>query len=568
MTHINLVKTDNAQETIINNPPLVVSVSGKKTNPNPSEEIIEQYERFKDTTNDFTVSRKIQENRTVSQIEKSSKLLIKASKAGDLAAVKNLIKHENPDVKKNNSAALRYACKFGHTDIVKKLLKKGSDPTELESQAFRKAVRAGKEDIVDILLDHGKVDAAAQDNEAIRSACENNQIKILDKLLQNPSVDPGAKQNEAFITACKKGYVTIAEKLIDDSRVDLTETIPAALKAAITCGQEESVKLIISSFDIPGKKIDELFAYACRIGNTNIVETLIQAERKTPEGMIYNLVDPTANENAAIREAAKRGNVRVIDILLSNKQVDPGDNFNEALYMAAANGHDRAFARLMMDKRTNVADENNRALEAACEHGHSKIVRLILNVKNDYTQKPPQSFVKKDLTPGVIKEAVMNGFIDADLDSIKMNPKSSKIEVAQRLTPEKKQKDSIVSEINITKDNNVMIRKAAENGHAEIVEMLIAHGADPSANDNEALRKACQNGHVNTVKTLLKDKRVDPEALKSTPLSFAIFNGHKDVVEALVADPRIDENQAYLYLGIAKRGGNADMIKILNKRFS
>ena len=44
---------------------------------------------------------------------------------------------------------------------------------------------------------------------------------------------------------------------------------------------------------------------------------------------------------------------------------------------------------------------------------------------------------------------------------------------------------------------------AAENGHMEIVKLLIANGADVQANDNDALRDAAENGHYEIVKLLI-----------------------------------------------------------------
>jgi ankyrin repeat protein len=44
--------------------------------------------------------------------------------------------------------------------------------------------------------------------------------------------------------------------------------------------------------------------------------------------------------------------------------------------------------------------------------------------------------------------------------------------------------------------------EASDNGHLEVVKLLIAHGSDVHADDYAALRWASENGHLEVVKYL------------------------------------------------------------------
>ena len=63
-------------------------------------------------------------------------------------------------------------------------------------------------------------------------------------------------------------------------------------------------------------------------------------------------------------------------------------------------------------------------------------------------------------------------------------------------------------------ENNYAIGWASENGHFEIVKLLLSdYRVNPSADNNYAIKRASRNGHFEIVKLLLADKRVDPSVL-------------------------------------------------------
>ena len=81
------------------------------------------------------------------------------------------------------------------------------------------------------------------------------------------------------------------------------------------------------------------------------------------------------------------------------------------------------------------------------------------------------------------------------------------------------------------------LQEAAENGHAEVVTLLIAHGAwlDAQCCDSDTpLGLAARNGHLGVAKLLL---RAGADPLRSgsngTPLQLARAAGHTEIVKLL-----------------------------------
>lgn len=87
--------------------------------------------------------------------------------------------------------------------------------------------------------------------------------------------------------------------------------------------------------------------------------------------------------------------------------------------------------------------------------------------------------------------------------------------------------------------NKTALHCAAENNHAEVVAILLRHGADARATSDgawTALHIAAEKGHTDVAKLLL-DNKADCNAETAhgrTPLHWAASNGHLDVVNLLL----------------------------------
>jgi ankyrin repeat protein len=161
--------------------------------------------------------------------------------------------------------------------------------------------------------------------------------------------------------------------------------------------------------------------------------------------VINDGIDPSADNNYAIRKASEHGRLEVVKELLKDKRVDPAANINYAIENASNNGHLEVVKELLKDNRVDPSVRNNYAIVSASEYGHLEVVKELLKDK--------------------------------------------------RVDP--------------SAHNNWAIQSASKNGYLEVVkELLQDPRVDPSVNDNDATKWASLYGHSEIVNVLSKDIRV------------------------------------------------------------
>ncbi|KAG2503012.1 hypothetical protein JM18_009682 [Phytophthora kernoviae] len=112
---------------------------------------------------------------------------------------------------------------------------------------------------------------------------------------------------------------------------------------------------------------------------------------------------------------------------------------------------------------------------------------------------------------------------------------------------------------------------AAQNGHVDVVLLLLEQGADIEKTNGKgctALICAAQNGHEETVRNIL-EKGADIELATDdgyTPLIIAAQNDQAEVVQLLLekgADIEIADDNGYTSLIFAAQNGHADIVNII-----
>lgn len=112
---------------------------------------------------------------------------------------------------------------------------------------------------------------------------------------------------------------------------------------------------------------------------------------------------------------------------------------------------------------------------------------------------------------------------------------------------------------------------AANEGHTEIVKVLLDNGANIHVGDDNPLFRACSNGKFNTVKLLL-EKGADLHAKKECCLYTACMGGHYEIAEFLLEKGAVEERERdnILVLIFSNIDGNdtdryVDTVKLLIK---
>ena len=165
------------------------------------------------------------------------------------------------------------------------------------------------------------------------------------------------------------------------------------------------------------------------------------------ESLQNKQINPSTDNNYAIRRASAKGHLDVVKVLLADSRIDPSVDNNYAIRSASENGHPEVVKELLKDKRVNPADRDNYAMQWASAKGHLEVVKVLLSD----------------------------------------------------------------SRVNPSADNTYAIQLASENGHLDVVkELLKDKRVDPSAYNNYAILRASENGHLDVVKELLTDPRVEP----------------------------------------------------------
>ena len=251
-------------------------------------------------------------------------------------------------------------------------------------------------------------------------------------------------------------------------------------------------------------------------------------------------------KDLAIFKAAADGDVETLHELTEDKyHVNARDGQRRtALMFAALNGQTDA-CRILLSSGANVRLKDPRgfnALDYAAGRGHVDTVRLILQASGLTDDQHALQYA-------TLMEAAFSG------DRNRLPHNTADYAPVNNISPE---------------DQSPLII-AAGNGSADIVELLILHGADVNQINSQrqtALHWAAWNNKPATISVLLaRGAKIDAADLGgNTALMFAAQNGNQDAVSLLLengADKSMTDQKGSTAMSMAKTKGHKNISSMM-----
>ena len=150
------------------------------------------------------------------------KCLLGAAKHGNLKTFDTAVE-KHPRLDENvYFAALRIATKYGHMDIVDRILEIVGSNTKSYDAILKSAARVGNNDLIQLMIQKG----AKTINEGLNIAADAGNLDTVRFLLENNASGLG----KALESAAKKGYYDVVELLLEQGAGNLDRSAKLAEK--------------------------------------------------------------------------------------------------------------------------------------------------------------------------------------------------------------------------------------------------------------------------------------------------------------------------------------------------
>ncbi|XP_071572549.1 uncharacterized protein [Temnothorax nylanderi] len=496
-----------------------------------------------------------------------------------------------------NSTPLLFAARDGHEGIVKALLKNKADAsiaTVTSYTPLHLAAAHGHLGIVVALLKHGvDICARAQNNSTpLDCSAAGGHKEVAEVLIKN-----GAKVNAKTTTnltplhvAAMRGHTDIINLLIKNkanvnakSHGGMTPLHAAALN-----GHIDIIDLLIKSeAEIEAKAhdgIDLLIKDTSKINGKfySGMTPLHFATLSGREDTIGFLIKHKANVNTRaingftpLHTAIVEGHKGIVNLLIKNKaQIDAKDFADNTPLHIAVQAGDKEIVEILAANgaNVNVKNDNMTPLLSAIKCNYREIVEVLIasganvNAEGIKCLSLPVLAGYSDIVEILLEKTYVDMKDPANADLLHWAAGRGHTDVVNALIARGADVDAI------TYDNLTPLCFAAQEGYEEIVEILIAGGANVNVKSTEnvtPLHLAAVNGHDNVVKVLL-DNKANINVKNNddrTPDELAVARGHLQVIKLLMQYKKIDivskRNDDYTILHIASEESNLEMIKYL-----
>lgn len=465
---------------------------------------------------------------------------------------------------------------------------------------LHQAAKHGAHDVVDLLLQFGKVDVNSLDDQrktALHYAAWEGHVDIVKVLTKNGHVQINANQrdsegNTPLHYAAKKGYEFIVKILLGLPKVNVNivnDKQQMAIHLAAKRGHEKIVDILLDTLVTLGIEL----SWRDIKGNTPLHGAAIKGHHVIVYKLLRRVHVNYTNDQkqTALHCAASKGHEDVVDILLGDRNVDPSarDHLaNTPLHEAAKCGHRAIVAKLLEMPKVDVNVTNKMRQTAlhvnmawACDED---VVETLLKAPNvnaciqDEDGNTPLHFASWMNQDSIVVKLLH--VQEMDINVRNKHQKSTALQIAayyghQRVVDILLGKQDVKVWIQ-DYNGDCALHDAAREGHEGVVEKILATpNVDVNiTNDDKQtpLHLGSKGGHTKVVYMLLNVKGVDPcmgDSHGNSPLHEAARSGHKDVVtKILTSHPsREDVNATNNYeetaLHFSVREGHEDVVNIL-----
>ncbi|KAJ3102930.1 hypothetical protein HK100_004290 [Physocladia obscura] len=246
------------------------------------------------------------------------------------------------------------------------------DPSSNEDRAIRWAAIDGHINVVRLLLQDKRVDAAARQSSALIEACGLGHLDIVELLMADARCNPSEFENYAIWKAAKMGRIEIVRLLIQDSRVDPTVFDQIPLKLAIQENHANIVRMLLDDYRVdPASQSNWSIRNACEYGRLEIIQMLLQHPK----------TDPCDLNNSALKLAVQENQLKAVEILLEDGRADPASENDWCLHFSAIKGNAPMIQLLLKDSRVSVS---MRTILAAIENRNSECADILALHKKQF----------------------------------------------------------------------------------------------------------------------------------------------------------------------------------------
>lgn len=411
-------------------------------------------------------------------------------------------------------------------------------------RALTAAAAAGHDEVAEALLSEPRILATPKGLlQAACAAAANGHVTIIDLFLTHPYFDPSLEDSRLLRVAAQFEQLPVVDRLLADGRVNPgAQGNAATVDAAMHGHLAVLVRLLADRCVCPTANSNAAVRGAARNGHADCVAALLAHSSATE-----------ASEVAALEAAAGSGQLAVLEALLADDSIELSD-LSSIVLPAVESGHLDVVRRLLDDRRVSFAPATRiSVLCTAVRDGSVAVARLIL-AGDPKLRLPPLELSKLSV------RTAAGSFSDVML---RLAAENDQAEIVQLLLSDPRVAAS-------AEGVNEALAVAAQAGSLATVQALLAdHCADPAAFDNWIVWHAATEGRVAVVKRLLADERVNPGACPSAVLDSAA--SHEELAqrftafELLLADPRVDPMQgaAQGIFKLAAQHGHAGIIQRL-----